>query len=175
MAGAGPGVPALSCGARRLQVQFLLRRAPRSPRGALGPGAAEPARSLGAEDTPVLVEKTFPADSVVAAVAGSRGSDLSLPCRLRAPRRVSVTSGRASLRGPVPGRSGVRLAGTASPGEGSGPGRRPRARGGSGDEVRSAAGTRATVEREGCAARSREPSAVAGSSPQSSASFVCGP
>lgn len=72
MAGVGPGVPALSCGARRLQIQFLLPRAPRSQRRTLGPGAAEPARSLGAEDTPALVEKTFPADSVVAAVAGSR-------------------------------------------------------------------------------------------------------
>lgn len=52
-------------------------RAPRCQCCTLGPGAAEPARSLGAEDTPALVEKTFPADSVVAAVAGSQGSDLS--------------------------------------------------------------------------------------------------
>lgn len=83
--GVGLGVPALSCGARRLQVQFLLLRAPRSQRRTLGPGAAEPARSLGAEDTPALVEKTFPADSVVAAVAGSRAetSPLTAPPALR--------------------------------------------------------------------------------------------
>lgn len=85
VAGVGLGVPALSCGARRLQVQFLLPRAPRSQRRTLGPGAAEPARSLGAEDTPALVEKTFPADSVVAAVAGSRAeiSPLTAPPALR--------------------------------------------------------------------------------------------
>lgn len=83
MAGAGLGVPALSCGAGRLQVQFLLGRAPRCRRCTLGPGAAEPARCLGAEDTPALVEKTFPADSVAAAVAGSRASDLSSACSAR--------------------------------------------------------------------------------------------
>lgn len=54
---------------------------------------------VGREDTPALVEKTFPADSVVAAVAGSRGGDLS---PLPAPRAllVSVPSWRASLWGP---------------------------------------------------------------------------
>lgn len=80
MAGVGLGVPALSCGARRLQVQFLLPRAPCSQRRTLGPGAAEPARSLGAEDTPALVEKTFPADSVVPARGRKSGRDLSSDC-----------------------------------------------------------------------------------------------
>lgn len=145
-------------------------RAPCCQRCTLGPGAAEPARSLGAEDTPALVEKTFPAYSVVAAVAGSRGSDLSSAGSAR-PTGCRSPVGEQVCGDPFfPGCSGVRLAGTASPGEGSG-GLRPRARGGSGNEVRSAAGTRA-VEREGCAARSREPSAIAGWSRQSSAFFV---
>lgn len=118
MAGAGLGVPALSCGARRFQVRFLLPRAPRSQRCTPGPGAAEPARSLGAEDTPALVEKTFPADSVVAAVAGSRGSDLSSACAARPTTGVgpqqeskfvgtlSFAAQESALQGrPAPGRA----------------------------------------------------------------------
>lgn len=83
VAGVGLGVPELSCEARRLQFQFLLPRAPRAQRCTLGPVAVEPARSLGEEDTPALVVKTFPADSVVAAVAGSRATtSLPAPCAL---------------------------------------------------------------------------------------------
>lgn len=77
--GAGPAVPALSCGAWLLPARF-----PSPP--LLGPGSAPPAQELlsshllGKEDTPALVEKTFPADWVGAAVAGSPGSDLSSAC-----------------------------------------------------------------------------------------------
>lgn len=52
---------------------------------AAGLGGAEPARFLGVEDTPALVEKTFPADSVGAVVAGSPDNDLSPPARRALP------------------------------------------------------------------------------------------
>lgn len=78
-AGAGPAVPALSCAARLLPTLFL------SP-SLFGPSSVlstpEPLipHLLGEEDTPALVEKTFPADSVGVAVAGSPDSDLFSAC-----------------------------------------------------------------------------------------------
>lgn len=100
-AGAGPAVPALSCGARLLPTGFF------SPR-LLGPSSAPPAPEppnphfLGEEDTPALVEKTFPADLVEAVVAGSPGSDLSPP-----PAALVLPGTRAKLEikfsGPLPG------------------------------------------------------------------------
>lgn len=77
--GAGPAIPALSCGAWLLPTLFL------SP-PLLGPRSAPPARELlsphllGKENTPALVKKTFPADWVGAAVAGSPGSNLFSAC-----------------------------------------------------------------------------------------------
>lgn len=81
-AGAGPAVPALSCRARLLPTRFLYP-------GLFGPSSVlstpEPLipHLPGEGDTPAFVEKTFPADSVGAAVAGSPDSDLFSACPAR--------------------------------------------------------------------------------------------
>lgn len=96
---------------------------------------------LGEEDTPALVQKTFPVDSVGAVVTGNlAGTAVSPP-----PAALALPSAGAELEikfsGPLPAAGGSRLRGTPGPREGDGPGRRPSARGSVVDKVWSAPGT----------------------------------
>lgn len=116
VAGAGLGVPALSCGARRLQVQFLLRRARSSlPAPLARPGSRGTRAFSGRRGHACPCRENFSC-RLSRGGGGRKSGQRPVLCRLRAPYRVSVPSRRASLWGSFPGCSGVRLAGTTSPG-----------------------------------------------------------